>query len=216
MNKSTKQSNLVNIWKLHDKMQREKEEIEEVSNTMCWECHNLRESYCNLYDGKNNLKAEVEELKLELAVSLANQLKAMQEVEFWKAKAYEAEQFEGKHEAEAELRYQEVLRKANDDASEPIREMSDKLGLQLGECILQHGVPLLSESYEKAEAEVEELKLELSASKAEVEKLHEENKILNRQVAYLQSSYSEATCKWLKAQKIIDDSRLGAINLIKK
>jgi hypothetical protein len=157
-----------------------------------------------------------QQLERELAVSLANQLKAMQEVEFWKAKAYEAEQFEGKHEAEAELRYQEVLRKANDDASEPIREMSDKLGLQLGECILQHGVPLLSESYEKAEAEVEELKLELSASKAEVEKLHEENKILNRQVAYLQSSYSEATCKWLKAQKIIDDSRLGAINLIKK
>lgn len=43
----------------------------------------------------------------------------------------------------------------------------------------------------------------------EVARLREENETLNRQVAFLQSEYSNATCKWLKAQKIVDDARLA-------
>ena len=41
-------------------------------------------------------------LEQELAHSLENQVKAQAEIEFWKAKAYEAEHSEGKHEVEVE------------------------------------------------------------------------------------------------------------------
>jgi hypothetical protein len=61
-----------------------------------------------------------------------------------------------KSEAEAEFYKKSV--KAYVHACEPIRGMADKLGLQLGECIIQHGVPLLLESHKKAEAEVERLR----------------------------------------------------------
>jgi hypothetical protein len=65
-----------------------------------------------------------------------------------------------KAEAESELYKKSV--KAYVHVCEPIRGMADKLGLRLGECIIQHGVPLLLESHKKAEAEVERLKLLLS------------------------------------------------------
>jgi hypothetical protein len=61
-----------------------------------------------------------------------------------------------KSEAEAELYKKSV--KAYVHACEPIRGMADKLGLRLGECIIQHGVPLLLESHKKAVAEVERLR----------------------------------------------------------
>ena len=42
------------------------------------------------------------QLERELAQSLENQVKSQVEIEFWKAKAYEAEHSQGKHEAEVE------------------------------------------------------------------------------------------------------------------
>ena len=45
-------------------------------------------------------KREIEKLEKELAASLENQLKAIQMAEFWKAKAYGAEEQEGNVEAE--------------------------------------------------------------------------------------------------------------------
>ena len=50
---------------------------------------------------------------------------------------------------------------------------------------------------------------EITQKTNEVARLREENETLNRQVAFLQSEYSNATCKWLKAQKIVDDARLA-------
>jgi len=43
----------------------------------------------------------------------------------------------------------------------------------------------------------------------EVARLKKENETLERQVAFLQSEYSNAICKWLKAQKIVDDAQLA-------
>jgi len=54
-----------------------------------------------------------------------------------------------------------------------------------------------------------EYRKQLDDKTNEVARLREENETLNRQVAFLQSEYSNATCKWLKAQKIVDDARLA-------
>ena len=56
-------------------------------------------------------------------------------------------------EAKAEVEFYKKSVKAYVHACEPIRGMADKLGLRLGMCIIQHGVPLLLDSHKKAEAE---------------------------------------------------------------
>jgi hypothetical protein len=66
--------------------------------------------------------------------------------------------------AEAEVDFYKKSVKAYVHVCEPIRGMADKLGLRLGECIIQHGVPLLLEGHKKAEAEVERLRSQLARS----------------------------------------------------
>ena len=61
-------------------------------------------------------------------------------------------------ESQAEVEFYKKIVRSYVNACKPIREMSDKLGLELGQCIIQDGVPRLVESHEKAEAEVERLK----------------------------------------------------------
>ena len=76
--------------------------------------------------------------------------------------------------SQAEVEFYKKSVKAYVHACEPIRGMADKLGLRLGECIIQHGVPLLLDSHKKAVAEVDEQTNEVARLRAEVQRAIED------------------------------------------